>query len=82
MQAFAESSLVGWRGITDPDGKDIPFSAQAAFELFQQLPDLFDAVFQAAGEIDSFRAHRIEVTAKNSSPSSSGTLNGEGSPKD
>ena len=82
MQAFAESSLVGWRGITDPDGNEIPFSTKAAFELFQALPDLFDAVFQAAGEIDSFRAHQVEATAKNSSASSSGTSNGEASPKD
>jgi hypothetical protein len=82
MQAFAESSVVGWRGITDPDGKEIPFSPPAALELFKALPDLFDAVFQAAGEIDSFRAHRVEQTGKNSSTSSSGTSSGEASPKD
>ena len=36
---IAHHCAVGWNGVVDADGNDVPFSAEACHELFKQLPD-------------------------------------------
>ena len=35
MEAVAHTVLIGWRGLTDDDGSDVPYSPEKAMELFR-----------------------------------------------
>jgi hypothetical protein len=36
-----KTSVVGWKGVTDEQGKEVPFAPEAFGELCRQNPDLF-----------------------------------------
>lgn len=67
-QAFVEGSLLGWSNIKDADGKEIPFSKEAALKLFTELPDLYSDLSAQAGDPEHFKADP-ELDAGNSSSS-------------
>lgn len=71
IEAFAEAVVVGWSGIKS-GGVDVPFSASACVDLFNALPELFDDVQRAAGDISLFRKEVKEADEKNSVASSVG----------
>lgn len=55
---FAETIVLGWRGVQDRDGKDIPFSPSACAKLFEELPEFFYAVREEAAKLGNFLAKR------------------------
>ena len=57
IAAFLEGALITWENVADKEGKTIPFSKQAAINLFQDLPDLFDTLLSEAQS----SKHFIEV---------------------
>lgn len=59
IEVFAETVLLGWKGITDAEGNEIPFTVENAVALFKQLPDLFFDVRDHAGKMANFRAQEI-----------------------
>lgn len=65
MQAFIETSLISWDGVTDEKNQPWPFSKEAAKKLFTDLPDLFESVSANSANFKNFLAARLEDSAKN-----------------
>lgn len=59
IEVFAETVILGWKGITDAEDKEISFTVQNAIALFKQLPDLFTDVREYAGKMANYRAQEI-----------------------
>jgi len=59
IEAFAETVILGWKGITDAEGNEMPFSVANAIALLKQLPDLFIDIQAYAGKMANFRAQEI-----------------------
>ena len=65
LDVYAESVVLGWDGVTDENGKLLPYSKENAVKLFSDLPDLFRDVQNQAAAISNFRAEVTEDTIKN-----------------
>lgn len=65
LQAFCKTTLVGWEGIKNQYGTEIPFSADNAIALFTDLPALFDEVHAFYAEMCRARLTIAEQSAKN-----------------
>lgn len=65
IEAFAETVILGWEGITKKGGKAVPFSTEAAIKLFTDLPDLFNELREAAAKQSNFRAAEVEEDVGN-----------------
>jgi len=55
MEAFVDTVLLGWDGITDADGKVMTYSKPAAIKLLTDLPDVYAALRDFAGQAANFR---------------------------
>lgn len=55
VKAFVEVSLIGWKGIQDDKGQEIPFSKEAAIQLLLGLPDLANQLSDLASSTDQFK---------------------------
>jgi hypothetical protein len=64
MTAFLDTVVIDWTGFTDSKGADIPFSKQAARELFTALPELFDEVMTCAQDMALFQDQDAQETAE------------------
>jgi hypothetical protein len=65
-EAYIDTIILGWEGITDRDGKDIAFNKQNAMKLFADLPDFFSLIVKSAENAALFRVDQLEGDAKNS----------------
>lgn len=65
VNVFVDAILLGWEGVTDENGVDLPFSRENARKLFADLPDLFDDLQGQASRAATFRAADLEDAAKN-----------------
>ncbi len=65
LDVYAEAVVLGWEGVTDENGKPLPYSKENAVKLFSDLPDLFRDVQNQAAAISNFRAEVTEDTIKN-----------------
>lgn len=63
-KVVARTVLVDWRGLTDEDGKAVPYSAEKAEELFVAYPDFLNDVVGASMARETFQAQATEA-AKN-----------------
>ncbi len=59
-EAFAETIIMDWKGITNKDGKKVAYSPAAAIKLLKDLPDLFIELREAAGSAANFRLGEIK----------------------
>lgn len=64
-EVFAETIVTGWSGVLDEDGGEIPFSRDAATQLFTEVPEFLDDVANAAYDEDRFRTAAMKAAAKN-----------------
>lgn len=64
-EVFIATVLKGWENVTDAKGEVIPFSANAAEELFKSLPDLYEDLRAQSNKMSLFRAANVEAAAKN-----------------
>lgn len=64
-RAYAEAVVLGWEGITDREGKELPFTVDNAMSLFSDLPDLFQQIRKNADNASLFRAEQNEDDVKN-----------------
>jgi hypothetical protein len=62
---YAETVIVDWEGVTNRDGKKIPFTAKACAELMRDLPQLFKAIQQQARDWTKWRTVYREELAGN-----------------
>jgi hypothetical protein len=66
MQAFAQTVVLDWEGVTDKEtGELIPFSSQACLKLFKALPDLFTDIREQATKWNMFKKDVQEEDSKN-----------------
>lgn len=65
IEAFAETVVLGWEGVTTVDGKKIPFTPKAAITLFTELPDLFNELREAAAKQANFRVAEVQEDVGN-----------------
>ena len=64
-QWLAEGVLLDWEGVTDAEGKAIPFSVENALQVFEAFPDFLDEVAFFSREQETFRAERLEAVTGN-----------------
>jgi len=69
-ELYADTIVLGWDGVTDADGKELPFSKANCVKLFTDLPDLFRDVQEQAAKVGNFRTEERADDAKNSNSSS------------
>lgn len=62
---LGEGVVMDWKGVIDPDGKEILYSPAASVELIRKLPVLKLTVQMAAMDIDHWRTDASEDIAKN-----------------
>ena len=65
QEVFAETIILGWKNVTDRDGNDLPFTRENCLKLFQDLPALWEDIFEQANSITLFRESLREEAAKN-----------------
>jgi hypothetical protein len=64
-EAAAHGILIGWsKGIDIGDRKDVPYSFEAAMELFE-MDDFYNTVDTWANDIANFRHEEVKQDAKN-----------------
>lgn len=64
-EVYADAVVLGWEGVTDKEGDEMPFTKANVVKLFTDLPDLFVDVIQQANTVSVFRQDELEVDAKN-----------------
>lgn len=64
-KVYAETVVLGWTGVEDKAGVEIPFSVAACINLFNDLPDLFEDIATQAARLAAFREDLAEADAKN-----------------
>lgn len=57
---LADGVVTDWSGIFDREGKEVPFSADTAFDLFTKLPDLAKEVVLLSVNMDNYRNEKKE----------------------
>jgi hypothetical protein len=65
-ETFVEACLLDWRNVRiEESGENVPYSPEAAFKLFDQLPDLFLDLFNQADQVQTFQHDSLEDEAGN-----------------
>lgn len=64
-RVLAEEILRDWRGITDLDGREIPYTTENAQKLIDALEDFRDEVAKQSLERENFKAAAVEDAGKN-----------------
>jgi hypothetical protein len=54
QKAFIDACLVSWEGV-ELDGELVEYSKEAAFRLFQELPELFETLVEHSQTVDHYR---------------------------
>jgi hypothetical protein len=65
VEAYADSIILNWKGVTDESGKKIPFNKANVIELFTNLPDLFSNVVEQASQFSMFHDDTVGQAEKN-----------------
>lgn len=65
VEVYAESVILGWRGVKDEAGKKMEFSKENCIKLLTDLPDLFKDIQDQANKAALFRAVLQEDSSKN-----------------
>jgi hypothetical protein len=63
-EAYAETIVLAWDGVTDRDGNVMDFSKENIVKLFLDLPDLFTEIINESSRISNFVAMAAEADAK------------------
>jgi hypothetical protein len=69
IKALAANILLGWRGLIDDDGKQIPYSREKAEELLRVARDFRQLVASLAMERSRFQNEQAAATLGNSGES-------------
>ncbi len=64
-EVYAQTVVLGWNGVEDRDGNDMPFTQENCVKLFTDLPDLWSDVQSQSTRASLFRAEILEADAKN-----------------
>ena len=64
VNTFADSIILGWKDVTDREGKKLPFNKENVKKLLTDLPDLFRDLQDQSGKMSVFREEAIEGEVK------------------
>jgi len=62
---YAEYVVLDWKGFTDDDGTEIPYSPEVIIELFKSYPRLFEDIRAFSGDLSNFTKAAFEKAEKN-----------------
>jgi hypothetical protein len=65
LKAMAKHILVGWRGLEDDEGNEIPYSSQKAEEILKDSQEVYEFVELNAMDAELFKKEDDENAAKN-----------------
>lgn len=65
MEVYSRTVVLGWEGVRDDEGNDIPFTAEACMDQFQSNKDFFDDVQAQATRVALFRTEVQEAESGN-----------------
>lgn len=65
VEAFAETIILDWKGITDRKGKKIAFSPATAIKILKDLPDLAVELREASGKIANYQIEGVKEDVGN-----------------
>ena len=65
MNAFVDTCLFDWEGVTGPDGEPLPFNRENAMKLFTDLPDLWRELREDAQNASLYRDEVQEADSGN-----------------
>lgn len=60
LRLYPRYVVIGWEGIKDAQGKEIPWSAKAGEAYFRAFPNLFDDITRLATELTLFSEKTIQ----------------------
>jgi len=63
LPTYLDAVVVGWEGVRDEEGREVPFSREAAEEFLRAFPNVFDTLIEIAGEMSTFRQREMEEAA-------------------
>ncbi len=63
-EAYAESVILGWEGVTDREGITIEFTQEACVQLMVELPDLFSDLQTESQRVSNYNMEIRKVDAK------------------
>ena len=64
-EVYAQTVVLGWTGVEDRNGNEMPFTQENCVKLFTDLPDLWSDVQSQSTRASLFRAEILEADAKN-----------------
>jgi len=62
---YADAVVIGWTGIKDKEGKEVPYSKEMTIKLLTFFPDLFSMIIASAHDRANFQEADLEQTEKN-----------------
>lgn len=65
IETYAESVVIGWKGVTDSEGEEIPFTTANVVKLLTELPELFADIKAQATNAANFREQVEQAEEKN-----------------
>ena len=65
FRAYARAILLGWEGLIDDSGKEIPYSESMAYKIMSTHRKFFKTVQDLAEDQERFRAEAVEEEAGN-----------------
>lgn len=64
-EVYAETIILGWEGVDDAEGNEIPFTKENCVRLFNDLPDLWSDIAEVSRKTAAFRNEILEDDLKN-----------------
>lgn len=55
VKTFVEGCVRDWKGVTDEQGNEIPFSQEACIELLIELPDVYKLIEAESVKMENYR---------------------------
>jgi hypothetical protein len=63
-EVMSKTILLDWKNV-QVDGKDRPYSQQAAYDLLLEMKDFREVIDTASAELERFKVHQDEEDEKN-----------------
>lgn len=66
LRGVSQHILLGWSGMEDSEGKDIPYSTEKAHECLASYPEFYALILSIAQDINNFRDAEVRKSEGNS----------------
>ncbi len=60
LPTYLDAVIIGWDGVTDEEGDDVPFGRGTCSEYLEAFPNVFDELVSIASDMAAFRAQEDE----------------------